>query len=223
MRPLDLTNQRFGRLLAIRRVESDSRGQSKWVVHCDCGQTRIVHGTNLQQGYSTSCGCITRVRLHQNKYNATHQLRHLPEYPIWIGMKRRCRSRSPEVWKYYGGRGISVCQDWQTSFEIFFKDMGPRPSPDHSIDRIDNNGPYSPTNCRWATNKEQKRNCTNSRILEYQGKRQCVAAWADEVGIPISILRHRLSANWAISRLLTTSIASRSKRNRNIKITDIPK
>lgn len=161
----DLTGQRFGRLMVLYyegRYESGSN--SKWRVVCDCGQVRSMKSTNLKQ--NQSCGCVHSELVAAR--NTTHGLTKggtfPPLYHIWAGMVRRCNFPSSHCWDNYGGRGIEVCQLWMagdgkiTGFECFVRDVGPRPSDLHSIDRINNDGNYEPGNVRWATSKEQNNN-----------------------------------------------------------------
>lgn len=117
-------------------------------------------------------------------------------------MLTRCLNPRSEKWPQYGGRGIAVCQRWQESFEAFLADMG-EPPPDHSLDRIDNDGPYSPENCRWATNNQQARNKSTNRVLTYQGKSQTLAEWAEELGLPRNTIQTRLRLGWSVERALS--------------------
>jgi len=126
------------------------------------------------------------------------------EKGIWVNMKQRCSNPDNIGYKYYGGRGITVCERWMV-FENFFKDMGPRPTPRHSIERRDNDKGYGPDNCYWATPAQQNRNTRRTRMLEFNGKRQCMADWAEELGITSSLLCSRLDRwKWPIERALTT-------------------
>ena len=117
-------------------------------------------------------------------------------------MRGRCFNKLDKRYSYYGKRGIVVCKRWEL-FENFFKDMGPKPSKTHSIDRIDNNGPYSKENCRWATKTEQAGNKRNNIVVKFNGKTKCLAAWARETGISQSLLKYRLRAKWGVERMLT--------------------
>ena len=144
-----------------------------------------------------------------------------PECVIWYSMLQRCSDPTHSKYAYYGGRGITVCARWQDSFEAFYADMGPRPSPAHSLDRYpDHDGPYAPENCRWATKHEQMRNMRSNRWLTYNGMTMCLADWAryTEIhGTPISVqtLRKRLRNGWSVDVALTTHpdpAYSRTKR-----------
>jgi hypothetical protein len=156
---IDLTGQIFGRLTVIERnLETDSK-RTPWKCRCECGKETIVLGDNLRRGRQVSCGC----------YHAEKQLKHgatvggvkSSEYKVWQEMMRRCNNKKSQYYKYYGGRGVIVCERWLNGFENFIEDMGKRPSPKHSIDRINANGNYEPNNCRWATGSQQ---AVNQRI-----------------------------------------------------------
>lgn len=134
-----------------------------------------------------------------------------PERNIWYGMIRRCTDPKALSFKHYGGRGITVCDRWtgENGFEKFMIDIGPRPSADYSIERNDSNGNYEPKNCRWATRDEQARNRRSNRIIEWNGKRQCIEDWARELGVSVGAIAARLGPlNWSIERALTTRKSS---------------
>ena len=157
---IDLTGRRFGRLTVIERT-SESRNQTKlWRSVCDCGKEHLATSGNLRSGRTLSCGCLHRESTRQrNAARSTHGMTNSREYRVWRSMICRCYcSSGSKSWKHYGGRGIAICDRWRHDFSAFFADMGPRPSPTHSIDRIDPNGNYEPSNCRWATALEQRHN-----------------------------------------------------------------
>lgn len=127
----------------------------------------------------------------------------IPEYGVWRSMIQRCEyPRRPEYHRY-GGRGIRVCPRWRLSFKDFYVDMGPRPSPRHSIDRIDNDGNYEPLNCRWATPEEQQANRSCAVWISHDGRRQTLQQWSDELGIPYATISARLRKGWPEERLLS--------------------
>ncbi len=151
-------------------------------------------------GATRSCGCLRR----------THGLIQTREYGAWEGLRNRCNNPTNHAYRRYGGRGIKVCERWD-SFENFLADMGP--SPDGmSIDRIDNNGPYSPENCKWSTSKEQNRNRRDNRLITYKGQTKCLAEWAESTGISADTLGVRLDKlDWPIECALTKPVRRRSR------------
>lgn len=151
--PVNLSGQTFGRLTALEEFPANKYGRRYWTCLCSCGNRVAVAAGHLKSGNTKSCGCIVR---QGNK--RTHNLFHTPEWNVWHGMRQRCFNPAHESYKHYGGRGITVCDRWDNSMAAFAEDIGPRPSMQHSLDRINNDGNYEPGNCRWATKSEQRRN-----------------------------------------------------------------
>lgn len=137
-----------------------------------------------------------------------HGLSRTAEHKIWGGIISRCED--PEN-RYYAGRGIKMCQRWRDSFLNFLQDMGPRPSPSHSIERIDNDADYGPTNCRWATRLDQNRNTRQNRFLEFQGRRLTISQWSEVVGIKAGTIQFRIAAGWSTERALTEKPTNKGK------------
>ncbi len=160
----NLSGRRFGRLQVVAQAQRLS-GAVSWSCRCDCGGDAVIRGADLRSGHTQSCGCIYREAAE--RLNLSHGCsrvgKHTPEYRSWASMRKRCGCPTSKDFFRYGGRGIRVCDGWQTSFPQFLADMGPRPSSLHSLDRIDNDGNYEPGNCRWATAKQQANNRRNSR------------------------------------------------------------
>ena len=149
---LDVTGLKFGRLTAIKPAGRKGR-ESLWQCSCECGKECVAQLNNLRSGNTTSCGCHGRSFKHGHARAGAQS----SEYRSWYAMRQRCTYRKHSEWALYGGRGIKICERWKM-FESFLADMGAKPSPKHSIDRIDNNGNYEPGNCRWATQSQQCRN-----------------------------------------------------------------
>ena len=197
---------RFGRLVVVKEATSGSWRESRWICRCDCGSTAIARGSGLRRGCPKSCGCLARevTAARTVRHGYTRKGQRSPEWLVWSAMIQRCHYPKDRRYPNYGGRGIAVCERWRASFEDFVADMGHRPSPRHSLDRVDNDGPYSQENCRWANPKEQQGNKRNSRAIEFQGRRLSISGWADETGLPARLISGRLRAGWLMERVLIT-------------------
>lgn len=139
--------------------------------------------------------------------------RYAPEYAIWNNLIARCTNPNNSKYARYGGRGITVCDRWAKDFVNFLDDMGRRPSPDHSIDRIDNDGGYTLANCRWATRKEQCRNRASSRFIEFGGASRTAAEWAEIIGVSQTTLHARLKSGWTIERALSQPLRGTASKD----------
>lgn len=183
----DLKGKIFGKLRVIEKLPpSDKDTHISWKCLCECGNYSNVSGTKLVNGITRSCGCLRRIA------NITHGMRNTPEYGIWLGIKNRCYNEKTDRYKDYGGRGITVCDEWKDDFITFYNDMGPRPTAEHSIDRKDNNKGYSKENCRWATGIEQANNTSSNAYYEYDGKMQSLATWCRELQLDYNRVRQRI-------------------------------
>lgn len=157
-----LPGERYGRLVVIEFAGFNRFGHRLWRFICDCGNQKIASGSQVRSGHTRSCGCLHSETLRARL--TTHGMKNIPEYKIWKAIRYRCNQPRCKDFAAYGGRGITVCERWQ-SFENFYADMGSRPSSCHSIDRIDNDAGYKPDNCRWATATEQRLNQRRQKVL----------------------------------------------------------
>ena len=146
-------------------------------------------------------------------WNRTHGMTETPTWNSWKAMVNRCRNPNSPNFARYGGRGITVCDRWLTSFAAFLADMGERPSLEHSIDRIDNSKGYEPGNCRWATAKQQCRNTSKNVRLTFEGRTQCVSAWAEELGVSVGTLFGRIARGWPDDRVISKSMRPKVQRS----------
>lgn len=189
---IDLLGVRFERLLVTSSHQADKNGNSKWLCVCDCGKEKIVYSIHLRSGKTKSCGCLQKeVASTPGATSPTDGYTKMPEYKIWAGMIKRCSNKRCISFKNYGGRGITVSNEWKKAFSSFFSDMGPRPGTQFSIERIDNDGPYSANNCRWATKVEQGSN--TRRNVFFQGK--TLKQWSVELGFAYATIWERFQKN----------------------------
>lgn len=204
----DESGNRYGRLLVIDAAGKGASRAQRWLCRCDCGATKAVTGTSLRTGETRSCGCLQRdIARRAGDRTRTHGQSKSSLYSIWDTMHQRCSNPKTKDFKNYGGRGISVCGAWDR-FETFAVDMGPRPDG-LTLERVDTNGNYEPTNCIWATPLAQARNSRSNRLLTWQGKTQCISAWAEEIGISAVTLHSRLMRGWSGEKSLSTPVARR--------------
>lgn len=192
----DMTNMRFERLTVIERapdrVQENGRRRIMWHCKCDCGNEVNVSGEDLRSGHTRSCGCIHSEQLADR--NRTHDHSQDRLYKVWNGIKKRCYNINSKDYKNYGGRGISVCEQWKFDYNVFREwayNNGYDENAKHgqcTLDRIDVNGNYCPENCRWVDNKRQQRNKQNTLYLEYDGKLMTFADFCDNVPINRQVL-----------------------------------
>lgn len=195
--------RRFGRLTIVRVVEAP--GRATVIARCACGTEKTLRLKDLRSGAVKSCGCL-RAEV-AGAANRTHGRTKSPEHRAWMAMRARCNNPKVVSYRRYGGRGIRVCARWD-SFANFMSDLGPKPSPDHSIDRIDVDGDYEPGNVRWATKREQVTNMRRTYRVLYQGKLVPLCELARLCGINARTFRNRIERGWSIDRALQTRRSS---------------
>lgn len=201
----NLVGMTFGRLTVTAKAESNKHGAAMWRCACSCGREHVAMGSLLQRGEVKSCGCLKGSTPAPNR---THNMSDSPLYRVWATMRNRCNNPNVKGYKLYGGRGIKVCDRWE-SFENFLSDMGPRPSDLHSIDRINVDGDYGPSNCRWATQPEQASNKRNSRYLTANGETQTMAEWARRLGCNPAAILARLASGMSEAEAVTKPVPDR--------------
>lgn len=208
MKLIDRSGERYERLTVQSRAPKASNPKdtnARWNCLCDCGKSVVAYGNDLKRGKVKSCGCLNDERIaQQGHFNATHGMTNKPPYRTWSGMISRCTSKGSQQWRYYGGRGIKVCERWR-KFENFFSDMG-IPPVGMTLDRIDPNGDYCPENCRWATPFQQSRNRRNSRMLTHKGMTLTVTEWARALGISTSAMVGRIANQFPPEKLFATAL-----------------
>lgn len=188
-RPNTAIGDRFGRLVVIG-LSHDDKDKLLCECKCDCGNIIKTRSHNLVTGDTKSCGCF---KIEETKRrNTTHGMNKTHEHLCWLAMKQRCDYEKHVSYHLYGGRGIRVCDRWRFSFENFLSDMGPAPSRNHTIERVDTDGDYCPENCKWATYKEQGQNTRTNVIVEYKGEKMTISQLADLVGMNYHTIHGRI-------------------------------
>jgi len=218
----DLTGRDdFGRLTVLAYAGLNNRREAIWHCQCNCGTISIVESASLLSGKSKSCGCLRKESIAQR--STTHGLSGIPEYGSWTDMRKRCYNPAHQRFHRQGGSNIRVCERWQ-SLEAFCEDMGTKPTPEHSVERRNNNGNYScgkcseciannwESNCYWATDEQQARNRSSNRFLTHNGQTMCMADWAVHLGIDQHTLAARLRKGWSPERALTQPVEFREKQ-----------
>lgn len=201
---VDLTGKVFGRWKVSYRKGISMSNRITWWCVCSCGTEREVVGANLVRGLSKSCGCLNLELCVQRA--TTHGMSDSSEFRIWQLMIDRCHNPKSTSFHNYGERGIEVCSRWRESFSAFYEDMGPRPE-DFSVERKDNNGGYTPSNCVWIPKGEQAKNKRTNRRLVAFGRTQLLVEWARELGVSASLLHYHLK-NQSLESYMTTRKAA---------------
>ena len=195
MKLRDLTGQTFGRLTVVERVKNDKYKDAYWLCRCICGNEVVVRGTCLTKGEIQSCGCLQKERTVQA--NTKHGMTESKIYHTWRDIKDRCYNKNSKDYPRYGGRGITMFEDWKENFQAFYdyvsmlENYGEK---NYSLDRIENNGNYEPGNVRWATKKQQANNMRRNVKVIYNGEEMCLMDASEKSGIPHYVLRNRIKA-----------------------------
>lgn len=200
----DILGRRFGNLTAVSYMPGTKSVKAKWLCECDCGQKRFNAVNDLLDGRIQSCGCTKYQRIGAAKRTHGHSVGAGASrtFRIWTNMKSRCFNPKSSSFRHYGGRGITVCDEWRHSFERFLTDMGEAPDG-MSIDRIDSNGPYCKDNCRWATQLQQMANTSRTRLVECDGEMVPLSEAARRRGMDVRTLHSRLKSGWTLARALS--------------------
>lgn len=199
---------RFGKLTVIERLENFPNGTAAWNCLCDCGTEKKVAGTKLRAGKQKSCGCSSPK--FSKESISTHGMSKTRVYRIWAGMHSRCRqTKNKKTQRLYLEKGIKVCERWN-KFENFYEDMGDPPDG-MSIDRINGDKGYEPSNCRWATSKQQANNMSSNRLIEYNNKKMTISMWAKEIGVKPNTLNYRIRRGMPLKDALKTQVLTSLK------------
>lgn len=198
---LNKIGDKFGKLTITAVAASlDKRNKTAWLCRCECGTEKVFRQSHLRMG-TKSCGCIRKELFKRNatKHNGYKTI----TYTSWGTMKQRCLNPNAPNYKFYGGRGITICARWLNSFEKFLADIGERPDKNHSLDRINSNGNYEPTNCRWIVKKEQQRNKRDNRNFTINGQTKCLSEWCEIYNTTFALVKGRIKNRWKILDALT--------------------
>lgn len=211
---IDMTNKRFGRLTVISYTGKNINGNAIWLCKCDCGNVKEISRSCLIYGNTKSCGCLKKeVMRNLHKIHGLSQHKRLQW--VYISMKQRCNNPNNKSYKNYGGRGIRVCAEWENSFESFFRWAikngydEKQESGSQTLDRIDNNGDYEPSNCRFVDRRVQANNTRKNVYYTYRGKTLTIAEWAKEIGMKYITLHERIKKGWSIEKALETPVRKR--------------
>lgn len=201
----------YGKLTVVGKAPNKSKTDTnaRWNCLCECGNQSVAYGQDLGRGMVKSCGCAAKNRIASiGRKNATHGMSRTLVYRVWYSMRKRCNNPKYIRFKHYGGRGIKVCERWNT-FENFLSDMG-LPEDGMTIDRINNDGDYTPDNCRWATRQQQSDNRRTGIKLTHNGMTLSIAGWAKVLGISVSTFRDRMTACFDDAKLFSVNLRNRS-------------
>lgn len=217
MPPLNnLLGRRFGRLVVMKRAENGKDGRVRWLCKCDCGNEKIVIAKLLINGCTKSCGCLNSEKAAERAHNrAKHGEYKTRLYSIWTGIKDRCYRPKTIGYKNYGGKGIKMCEEWQSY--ISFRDwaIANGYSNELTIDRINNEKDYCPENCRWATMKQQRHNSSQNRFIVYNNETHTIDEWSEITGINYHTISSRLRRGWNVADTLTKPVQKQRRKEKN--------
>lgn len=206
---IDATGMKFGRLTVIG-FSHVARKRAFWICSCECGNTVVVAGSHLRSGHTRSCGCLLKEA--RIKASTKHGLCNTRLYSVWRTMFQRTTNRKHKEYKNYGARGVHVCDEWKDFSKFAEWSFNNGYEDSLSIDRINFNGDYCPSNCRWATMKQQQRNRRNNRVIEYNGERRCLSEWAELLGFTHKELSYRLGKGWPLDRAFTEPLKQKGAK-----------
>lgn len=213
---IDITGERFNKLVVLKRLENEPNGVAKWLCRCDCGKETVVRGSNLKSGAVKSCGCLKYAPKNTNHLSKTSL------YRVFANMKIRCYNKNSKSFKNYGGRGIKICDEWLAGFENFYNwALQNGYKKGLTIERINNDGDYAPSNCKWITKSEQPKNRTNCLKITYNGKTQILKEWCDELNLDYKLIHGRIrSKGWTFERAINTPV-NVNKRNKKARLNNV--
>ena len=201
MNNIDLKDRVFGRLTVVK-YEFSKNHKRYWLCKCECGNDKYIHTSVLTSGHTISCGCYKRENI-KNGLRTKHKLRNTRLYRIWANMKTRCYNANDPHYERYGARGISICDEWRNNFKSFYDWAMSNGYEDNlTIDRVNNDGNYEPSNCRWATVKEQNQNKRTVKFLTYNGETKTIPEWTKDLNLGKETIRERIKKGWSTEECL---------------------
>lgn len=215
---INLEGQTFGKLKVINQGSPDIHGNVNWLCLCECGNEVSVRGYSLKSGHTKSCGCYKKEMSKKRitKKNTTHGLSKSSLYGIYHHMKERCLCKTNKDYKYYGDRGISICEEWLNSFSTFYEwAIANGYEPGLTIDRINVNGNYEPENCRWQTRKQQANNKRNTLQITYNNETHTISEWSEITGLKGATIKQRIYVRgWDVEKALTMPVRERRREKK---------
>lgn len=206
--PRDLTGLKFGRLTVLKFHERNKSG-SRWLCRCDCGNTKVIYRSNLTNGHSTSCGC------YQKEVVTRHDLSKHRLYSIWIDIRKRCFDTKRDSYKNYGGRGITICNEWNSDFMSFYNwAISNGYDEKLTLDRIDNDGDYTPENCRWVTRLVQNNNTRKNVYIEFKGEKLTISQLARRYDLHPKTITYRIENGYKGDEIIAKPNAVKRKRRK---------